>query len=255
MVARSLEAPPLVPWQQWYASEMAQIKQGMHILFCGPTQSGKTLLCRAVTRLHNFTVVFGTKAVDPSLDEYIAEGYTRIDHWPPTRADMRKQRETWTGVEAGSARFILWPKIKKREDLRRFRDLYVRCMDQAFIEGCWTLVIDEGLWIASKDGLDLGDELSAIAFGAASNKVSMHLLVQRPANVPPITWTSCTQALLFHLGRDDDVGNLASMGTYPRPDAIAAMRTLKGHQFLDLPCRGNAEWAISEVDPSAVAVA
>lgn len=233
------ETPPVKPWPQWYADE-AMVKPG-HILFSGPTQSGKTVLCREVARLRSFVVVFGTKAVDPSLTAYVDEGYTRIDHWPPTRHDMRQ----WSAEEA---RFILWPKIKNRADLRRHKPLYAKAMDDIFIDGDWTIVVDEGLWLASTSGLNLGQALGDVAYGAASNGVKLFLLVQRPSNVPPVAWTSVSQALLFHSGRTDDMRELASLGTYEPKTVIPAIRGLKGHQFLDLPCRGGAEWSISEVE-------
>ena len=241
MAAEPLPVPPVVPWQTWYAREYAIIKQGFHILFCGPTQSGKTVLCRKVTRLHNYAVVLGTKPRDKSLEAYEQTGYKRIDHWPPTKRDMEDQSK-------GEQRYLLWPKITRYEDLWRHRPLYKKAMDSIFVDGNWCLVVDEGLWVAGRKGLNLGDELSAHAYGAASNGVSMHLLVQRPANIPPITWGSCMQALVFHGGNTRDIRELASLGTYQPRAAAQAVQNLRGHQFLDLPCRGKADWSVSEVD-------
>jgi hypothetical protein len=246
-LARTVEiaAPPVVPWAQWYANKEAELTQGMHVLFIGPTQSGKTLLCRKVARIRKFVVVFGTKPVDPSLVAYVDEGYIRIDHWPPTKQDYKKGAEVWP---AGEARFIIWPKMVKRDDLRRFRDVYAKCMEEVFIEGRWCIVADEGLWIAGRGGLNLGQQLSDVAYGSASNKVSLYLCVQRQANVQPVTWTSVSEAEIFHMGRADDVRDMASLGVYPPKETIAAVQGLRGHRFLSLPTRGGAEWSISEVD-------
>jgi hypothetical protein len=233
------------------------------VLFDGPTQSGKTVLCRLVTRLNAYAVVFGTKPVDPSLDAYAAEGYTRIDHWPPTPSDYRKARAagaTYSYVKDGgkrvrsdpAVRFLLWPRIKTRADLRRYRSVYAAAMEGMFIEGRWCFVIDEGLWMASRNGLDLGQQMRDMAYGSASNKVSMHLLVQRPANLPPDCWTNCGQALIFHGGHPDDIRKLASLSVYQPRQAQQAIARLRGHQFLDLPCHAGAEWAVSQVDPAAI---
>ena len=146
------QVPPELPWEQWYGQQARTVHQGMHILFSGPTQSGKTLLCRYVVRLRSFVVVFGTKPVDPSLDAYVNEGYTRIDHWPPTKHDLRDQEED-------EVRLILWPKIVTYEDLHRHRDVYRKCMADIFIEGRWAIVIDEGLWFSDKMGLNLGMQI------------------------------------------------------------------------------------------------
>lgn len=250
---REILAPPEVEWATFDESRRLQSRQGQHALFVGPTQSGKTLLCRMEARHRQYTVVLGTKPVDDSLDAYVNEGYIRIDHWPPRPSDYRKQ------LDPEAVRFILWPQMKKREDLRRFRSVYQRCMESVFISGRWTIVADEGLWLSSRKGLNLGQELSDLAYGSASNKVSLYLCVQRPANVPPITWTSVSDAYIFHMGRTDDVRELASLGTYPPKAAIEAVQSLGGddgaleetHKFLYLPCRGGrGSWAISEVDVS-----
>lgn len=250
-----LELPPTVDWQSWYADTARSWQQGQHRLFIGPTQSGKTLLARLHARLRNYVVVFGTKPVDPSLDEYVAEGYTRIEQWPPTKKQLEPDRN-------GDVRLILWPKIKKRSDLRNptIRAHYARCLDEAFIKGRWTLVVDEGLWMSRRDGLNLGMELGDICYGGASNKVTVMLIIQRPAGIPPIAWSSCTDAMVFHMGGTRDVRELASLGTVDPKSAVAAVHSLGGddsdnepsHQFLALPCRGGKRWSISEVDLSAV---
>jgi hypothetical protein len=215
-----------------------------------------------MARNRDYVVVFGTKPVDPSLDAYVNEGYVRIDHWPPTSADYRKGRQVWG---PGEARFIIWPKMKERKDLRRFKGVYAKCLDEIFIEGKWCIVADEALWLASRDGLGLSIPLGDTAYGTASNGVSLYLCVQRQANIPPVAWTSVTEAEIFHMGRTDDVRELASLGTYPPKAAIAAVQGAvgpgmtrddtinggRGHRFLSLPTRGGATWAMTEVEEPA----
>lgn len=254
-----VEVPPVISWEEFYAEKAATlgttwtvndkgkiITSGEHYLFVGPTQSGKTLLCRQMARLSPYVVVLGTKPVDPSLDAYVKEGYVRIDHWPPTPADYRKGRRA--GWDKDEVRFILWPKIEKRSQLRDLRPIYARLFDHVFIDGGWTVVADEGLWISAKTGLDLGPHMGDVAYGSASNGVSLYLCIQRPAGIPPVAWTSCSWAAVFHMGRLEDVRDIASLGVYPAQDCQLAVRQLRGHQFLDLPCRGGAEWSISEYE-------
>lgn len=236
-----VERPPVLPFAAWYRAEEATFTQGQHVLICGPTQSGKTTLARFVVEIRSYVAVLGTKPnEDPALLAYEEAGYLRIDHWPPTRADIRK-------MPTEDLRFLVWPQINAYSELRGHRDLYRRVLEDVFIDGRWCVVIDEGLWMASREGLDLGDQMSALAYGAASNKVSMVLLSQRPANIPPVTWTSVSQALLFHMGRVEDVRDLASLGTYEAPAAVEAVRRLRAHQFLDMPVRAQADWSISEI--------
>jgi hypothetical protein len=235
--------PPFVPWSRWYANRARQPGQGRHILFTGPTQSGKTVLARYLASLRDFVVVLGTKPVDASLDAYVNEGYTRIDHWPPTASDMRKG-----GWDDNEARFILWPKITKREQLRAYAGVFAKCLDDVFIQGRWCVVADEGLWLSARSGLNLGQQVGDIAYGAASNQVSLYLCIQRPAGLPRVTWSSVADAMIFHSGVTNDIRELASLGTYDPKEVANVIKRLGSYQFLDLPCRGNAQWGVSKVE-------
>jgi len=76
------------------------------------------------------------------------------------------------------------------------------------------------------------------------------LAIQRPSGLSRVTWSSVSDAYVFHLGVTNDVRELASLGTYSPIDAAKVIRNLRGHQFLRLPCRGGAEWSISEMPGS-----
>jgi hypothetical protein len=243
-----IETPEVLPWNafynRWAATGKPDPRKGSHVLYDGPTQSGKTLLCRHLCRLRSFVVVFGTKAQDTSLDEYIAEGYYRIKQWPPSRDDWKK-----SGWGSDEARFILWPDIENYADLHKYRNVYAKCLQDNLTKKAagWTLVIDEGLWVCARHGLNLGPLLEAIAYGSSSLGTSMYLLLQRPANVPRVTWSSVMDVMQFHAGVTADVRELASLGTEDPKSVTVAVKKLQGHQFLHLPCRGGATWAISEV--------
>lgn len=254
----SPEVPPVCPWRAWYEGKAATIwtemhpdgpaaeQHGLHILFVGPTQSGKTTLCQYLTMLREYVVVLGTKPRDPSLNRYEANGFLRLDHWPPTKKDIRKGREVWPTED--TRWYIVWPQITRREELYSHRPLFQQVMNDVFAEGNWTFVADEGLWLGSKDGLNLGKELSGLAYGSASSGVSMYLLMQRVAGIPRITWSSVMEAEVFHMGVTNDIREVAALGTYEPRDAATAIRRLRGHQFLSLPLRGGADWSISAVE-------
>jgi hypothetical protein len=175
-----------------------------------------------------------------NVDKYIAEGYRRIKQWPPKPSELKPAAD-------GSVRLILWPEINQYADLRRHRETYRQCLGDVFTEGGWALGCDEGLWVASRKGLGLDSELADIAYGAASNKVSLHLCIQRPSGLSRVTWSSVSDAYVFHLGVTNDIRELASLGTYAPADAATAIRNLEGHSFLRLPCRGGAKWQVTEV--------
>lgn len=247
---RSLPVPPVVPGRVWLPRFIRQWEIGGHLLVAGPTQTGKSLLSRELIFAgRKFVVVIGTKTKDDTLDGYIAGGFVRIDHWPPTRRDFDDQ-------PPGFARFILWPKIKEIGDLHKYRGLYEKALRSIYVDGNWTVVVDETLWVVdSKDGLGLGHILASMAYGVASNGVTMVFLMQRPSGVPRLLWANCSTAILFHLGVTNDIREMAALGRMPPKAVVEALQTLGGidgeespHQFLDLPLRAGRRWAISELE-------
>jgi len=240
------ELPVKLPWDTFYALEEQQNGQGQHRLFLGPTQSGKTTLCRKIAALRGYVVVLGTKNVDESLDAYLIEGYKRIYQWPPTKKEIEEATQP-----DGSVRFILWPKITELSDLNdpKTKLAFTKLFNQAYKEGYWTIVCDESLWLADKEGLDMDRILSKMAFASASNKVSLYLCMQRPSGISRTTWSNATDAYVFHMGVTNDLRELASLGTYSPKDAREVIQGLKGKNFLKMPIRGGAEWTISQVSP------
>lgn len=233
-------APAVEPWPQFHDSFAGQWRQGEHCLFVGPTGSGKTVAARTLTDDRQFVVVLGTKVRDREMDAYIEEGYTRVETWPPPRDAVRPLAD-------GSVRIVLWPKIQNREQLRSRRDVFARCLDSVLIDGGWTVVIDEALWLAERTGLNLGHHLSAVAYTGRSSGVTLMVLVQRPSGMPRTIWANCSHAFLWHLGVTDDVRELASLGTENPKVVSLAVQHLRGHSFLYLPCRADRQWAVSEV--------
>ena len=239
-----LAVPPVEPWPTFQARFVRAWKQGQHCLFVGPAGSGKTVAARVLAEHRRFVVVLGTKMRDPEMDAYLSMGYTRVEEWPPPNKALKPAND-------GSIRIVLWPKIKTREDLRRFRPVFAKCLDSVLVDGGWTVVADEGLWLSDRQGLHLGDHLSAIAYTGRSSGVTLMMVVQRPSGVPRNTWSNVTHAFLWHHGVVEDTRQLASLGV-EEPKAVAlAVQQVRGHDFLYLPCRADGQWAVSRVDLGA----
>lgn len=253
-MAIELEQPPRVPWDRFITTQVERNRiaaasgKGFHRVIVGQTQSGKTTLNRILLRMKKTVLMFGTKPKDDSLEDYIrTEGFVRIDHWPPTRKEL-KQRGPYDQVK-----LLLWPKITAYADLKKWKTLYRRAIEDITVEPYWTASIDEGNYFCSSKFLGLGDEVSAIAFGGASNGSSEHLLLQRPRGIDPITYGSGHDLFLFPIGNTNDIRELASYSKQTAREVAAAVKSLnrgnpdRGHEFLYLPFVGGASWAISEV--------
>lgn len=242
-MAALLDAPPVVPWDTWAPDFVARWEQGQHCYFNGPTGSGKTVCCRVLARARQYVVVLGTKPRDPEMDKYIADGYIRIEEWPPPRKALKPGPD-------GAIRIVLWPQIKTRAQLRGFRPIYARFLDEALIKGGWTIVADEGHWLS--DRLKLGEHLEDVAYGGRSADLTLMLLSQRPRGIPIHTWTNASHLFLWHGGNTDDQRELASLGTRPPREVQSAVQHLQGFDFLYLPARAGADWAVSRVDPAVI---
>lgn len=198
-------------------------------------------------RMKRAVVVIGTKPRDSSLDRYVEEGFIRIGHWPPTTKELRP-RGPFEQVK-----LLLWPQMKSYDELPRHYPTYRDALRQIAFEGGWTLSVDEGLYVCSRKGLNLGEEIRQIAFGGASNGVSLHIVIQRPAGLDPLIYGSCHEGYLFRMGNTNDIREIASYTGYDTIEVARAIRALnrgnpeKGHQFLYAPLVGGSSWEVSEM--------
>ena len=263
-MARVTESPPVVPFPNFLKGQVRLNAEavytradgtvgmdGIHRLAVGQNKSGKTTLLRILARLKRANLVLGTKpGRDMSLEDYITkEGYTRIESWPPKNKDLRPRRD-------GTVRLLLWPKITVYGQLRSFASTYRAALHHVITDGNWTTTVDEGLWVCSRKGLDLAEEVSEIAYGGRSNGNSLHVGMQRPSGVPVIIHDQCHESYLFELGNENDLRSMASYSKYSPTDTVTAVRMLNtargngGHQFLHLPRTGGSgqHWEVTEAD-------
>lgn len=264
-MAPQSDLPKVVAWERFINAQVAERRaskvstnprtgrktvEGRHRLFDGRTRSGKTTLCRVMTRMEKTTLVFGTKPHDPSLDDYIyREGFVRIESWPPRPKDL-KQRGDFDQVK-----LILWPKMTAYGDLKKNRPHFQNALRDVLAEGSWTTVIDEGFQVCRRGGLDLGEEVSELAYGGAGNGNSLWLIIQRPSGIPVITHEQSHELYQFPTGNVNDIRALASYTGHSVREFADALRSLNrssghGHQFLHAPMYDGATWEVSELPKS-----
>ena len=184
---------PTIGWRAFVRRFAWQ--SGEHVTILGHTGSGKSELARRLLSGRRWVVVLGTKPRDVTLDRYVDDGYDRISRWPP---------------EPHVTKAILWPRIIDRSDLAGLAPLFADALDDIFVQGAWTVGIDELHYAAGRLGLE--PHLSDLWEQGRSLGVSVLAATQRPANVPLLAYSSATHLFLARTTDDRDLARLVEIG-------------------------------------------
>lgn len=184
---------PVVSWRRFLARFVWQ--PGEHVTVIGHTGSGKSFLARELLPLRTYSVVLGAKPRDDVLDGFAADGWHRVERWP---------------AEPQYRRVLLWPRIESRADLDRLSDTFGQALDDIFVEGAWTVYVDELLQAIQRLGLT--DHLEALWEQGRSLGVSLVGSTQRPAFLPLLAYSQATHLFLYRTTDERDLARLADIG-------------------------------------------
>lgn len=184
------EETPLVPWPQFV--ESMKWVQGEHVALIGPTGSGKTNLAFWLLPHRKFITVFATKPRDESLLKFGKHnGFKVIRKWERLSVTKFPRR-------------ILWPEAQNLETMEREqREQFVTAMQAMYIQGGWTIYIDELWWLCQQLGLT--KYVKIFLQQARALKESIVVATQRPAWVPVEVYDQSTHLFFW---RDTDERNL-----------------------------------------------
>ena len=206
-------------------------KQGEHVLISGSTGSGKTALARHVDQIRidrgGFVAVFVAKLKPDQtiLDDY--KGWTRWDTWKRNPAPSENK-------------ILLWPNTDKaktvRDKIALQREVFGYALDRLSDTGKWNIHIDEGLYFCSPQFLGFGDDIAMLHAMGRSSRWSVTTLMQRPAHVPLIVYSSAAHAFIGRVRELSDRKRLSELGgnTSAR-DLSARIDTQGRHDFLWIP--------------------
>lgn len=184
--------------------------QGEHVTLIGPTGCGKTTLTNAILHRRKYVVFVATKPKDPVIQELVSKhGFILTKKWSP-----RHHRQ------------ILHP-IRRRsayDDRQTSRLEIARMLDDVYVQGGWTVVLDELRYVTSTLGLAENVELLWLQGRAMGATVIAG--AQRPRHVPLAAYS---QAKHIYLWRTRDQGDAKRMAEFSGEIHPRTMQTLVGN--------------------------
>lgn len=184
----STEAPR-VPWDVFVHRTFVW-GNGQHVALIGPTGQGKTTMLMNILPFHPYVTMFATKPRDETMDTLLKAGYVKMEHWRSIPADQYPRR-------------VLWPDARKLDSRKVQRDVFHDAFERIYLEGGWTVAIDE-LWYIINI-LKLDEEIRLYLLQARALGISLVCATQRPAFVPLEVYDQSTHLMFW---RDNDENNL-----------------------------------------------
>ena len=159
---------PVITYEQ-FLSHVFEWEQGQHVSLIGPTDAGKTTMALHLLDEAHYVTVFATKPRDDTLAALEHVGYRKMKRWKSYDPALIPKR-------------LVWPRADQLYSARQQRAIFQEAMNNIYPQGGWCIFFDE-LWFMCKQ-LKLETEVKTFLTQARSNKISLMLCTQRPANVP-----------------------------------------------------------------------
>lgn len=191
----ALDSVPVVDWEEFITAHF-HLRPGQHVGVIGPTGQGKTTLVVNILPMTPYTVVFGFKPQDETLQQLLKRNrvgggrYKRLDRWVNKDADLIPRR-------------VLWPDMTRLGSTVANRGVFKRALEEIYLDGCWTVYLDD-LWFMAHE-MDLEHEVKIYLTMFRSLKGNLITASQRPSWIPLEVFDQSTH--LFFL-RDNDERNL-----------------------------------------------
>lgn len=203
--------------------------QGQHAIVVKPTGGGKTTLegqILPIQRGSGCIVVLVTKVFDTTFTKQFpaSDGWRRVEEWPPPRHVNR---------------VLLWPRFNDRMSLDEIvaiqKRVFRHALNRIFMERGWTVVFDEEHYMCTE--LGLAGAVRMFHHQGRSSGLTVVDGIQRPVDVPVISYGSATHAFLGYQSEPDDLRRLANLATRYKRDVAREVETLDFYEFLYVPAR------------------
>jgi len=226
------ETLPTIYQRDRWANHFANLQwqQGEHVLISGPTGSGKTTMVRRLIEKRSHVVVFVSKLYDPTFKNEF-KGWTRLEEWPKG------------GPKPYLNRILLWPRQQKtlRDSVSLQREVFRDAINAISVQGKRCIVIDESLMMNDPRIIGLGTEIGLMHYYGRSSGISMVDLMQRPAWIPNVIYSSVTHAYITKTRDRNDLKRLSDMGGVDnREVGLNLMRLPRRQDYVYLNPLGDA---------------
>lgn len=220
-----MDEPQVIPmeWPRLLAWMRDHWHQGEHVAVIGPTGAGKSTFDAGLLGLRRWVVVLDPKGGDRT---WKALGWPRVHTWPLPRR--------WQAAvdEGRPVRLILAPPLREVGDVVMIREVFRRCVEDAFAEGGWTLGVSELQILTDRRMMGLGAQLDTLLVAARDRGVSVVSELQAPRWVSRAATEQATYVALFYSRDLETADRLAEIVGRPKAEIRGAIRALQPHTCL-----------------------
>ena len=213
--AQMAQHAPRVSWAEFWP--LFDWRQSEHVALIGPNGQGKTTLLISILPKRTYVAVLVTKPRDETIDKLIASGYDEYREWLDVDPDKSPRR-------------VIWPDAKHTGAQTKQAEVFRHAMDEMFVDGRWTCVVDEGYYFTKR--LKLGDLMMDYWTQGRSNKLSFVVGTQRPAWVPVEMYGESTHLFIWRTVEREALRRVSDLGAANADVAKMVIQNLEPHQCL-----------------------